>query len=209
MCEKQIPLQNVAGMSCDHAQVMIGNKSSFKTKLKERNPNVVVIPCVCHSVATAAKYSRAKIPDVENIIKSIPSFLTASSKRTAVCRNIVEELEVVLRKIPSHAETRWLVRHQCIVLILNNWDNILRFLMVLESEKIEKARDLLNFMQNPLTIAYSFFLKYTLNIFNIYNAKFQNREIMIQELQPQSANFLYWILGRYLKKGLLELNLFF
>ena len=46
-------------------------------------------------------------------------------------------------------------------------------------------------------------------MFNIYNAKFQNRETMIQELQPQSANFLYWILGRYLKKGLLELNLFF
>ena len=81
--------------------------------------------------------------------------------------------------------------------------------MVLESEKIEKARDLLNIMQNHWTIAYFFFLKYTLNMFNIYNAKFQNREIMIQELQPQSANFLYWILGRYLKKGLLELNLFF
>ena len=77
LCEKQIPLSNVAGMSCDHAQVMIGNKSSFKTKLKEKNPNVVVIPCVSHSAATAAKYSCAKIPVVENIIKSIPSFLNA------------------------------------------------------------------------------------------------------------------------------------
>ena len=151
LCEKQIPLSNVTGMSCDHAQVMIGNKSSFKTKLKEKNPNVVVIPCVSHSAATAAKYSCAKIPDVENIIKSIPSFLNASSKRNAIYRNIVEELGGVFRIIPSHAETRWLVRHQCIVVILNNWDNILRFLMV---------RDLLNIMQNPLTIAYFFFLKY-------------------------------------------------
>ena len=82
LCEKQIPLSNVAGMSCDHAQVRIGNKSSFETKLKEKNPNVIVIPCVSHSMATAAKYSCAKIPDVENIIKSIPSSLNGNSKRT-------------------------------------------------------------------------------------------------------------------------------
>ena len=154
LCEKQIPLSNISGMSSDHAQVMLGTKCSFQTKLREKSPGVVIIGCVCHSAATSAKYSCAKIPDVDCIIKGIPNFLNASPKRTAIYRSIVEELGENFQKIPSHAETRWLVRLSCIIVILANWDNIVCFLMVLVSEKVEKAADLLNKMQNPLTKAY-------------------------------------------------------
>ena len=61
LCEKQIPISNICGMTSDHAQVMIGTKCSFQTKLKEKNPRVLIIGCVCHSAATSAKYSCEKI----------------------------------------------------------------------------------------------------------------------------------------------------
>ena len=56
---------------------------------------------------------------------------------------------------------------------------------------------------------YFLFLKYTLTVFNVYNATFQKRETMVQELQPQSTKFLLWILSQYLKQGLLKPDLFF
>ena len=115
----------------------------------------------------------------------------------------------MFHKISSHAKTRWLVRFRCINVILNDWDNIVRILLVLIAEKVEKAADLVNKMQNSLTKAYLFFLKYTLTVFNVYNATFQKRKTMIGELRPQSAKILIWILNKYLKQGLLRPDLFF
>ena len=89
---------------------------------------------------------------------------------------------------------------QCIVFILKNWNVIIKFLMVLESEKLEKAQDLLKKMQDPLIFASFLFLKFTLNAFNVFNATFQKRETMVQELQPQSTKFFLWILHKYKKK---------
>ena len=48
-----------------------------------------------------------------------------------------------------------------------------------------------------------------MNAFNVFNATFQKRETMVQELQPQSTKFFLWILHKYLKKALLDVNLFF
>ena len=84
LCEKQIPVSNVIGMSCDHAQGMVGKKCSFKTKLKEKSPRLIVIEC--HSAATSAKYSCATIPNVEFFNKGLTNFLNASPKRTAIFR---------------------------------------------------------------------------------------------------------------------------
>ena len=135
--QKKIPLSNIIGLACDNASVMTGSKSSFKTKLLEKTPRLITMPCVSHSSAIAAKNSCSTFPDVDYVIKLLPSFLNASPKRTTIYRNIVLELGYVFQKIPSQCETRWLVRHQCIVVILKNWNVIIKFLMVLESEKVE------------------------------------------------------------------------
>ena len=59
--------------------------------------------------------------------------------------------------------------------------------MVLKSENVEKAQDLLKKMQDSLTFASFLFVKFTFNMFNVFNAIFQKRETMVQELQPQST----------------------
>ena len=63
-------------------------------------------------------------------------------------------------------------------------------------------------MQDPLIFASFLFVKFTLNAFNDFNATFQKRETMVQELQPQSTKFFLWILHKYLKNILLNVNLF-
>lgn len=204
LCDKKIPVTNVIGMSCDHASVMVGKSQSFKTHLMRKSPRAIVIPCVAHSSATIAKYACAEIPDVDDLVKSIPAFHNASPKRFAIYKKIVSELGGSGTKIPSHSDTRWLARHHCISAIVEKWDVILQYLMVLASEKTEKADVLLKTMQNPLTYAYFLFLKFTLNMFNVYNATFQKRETMVQELQPTAVKFFVWILEKFLKQGLLQ-----
>ena len=113
------------------------------TKLLEKTPRLIIMPCVSHSSAIAAKNSCSTFPDVDYVIKLLPSFLNTSPKRTAIHRNIVLELKYVFQKIPSHFETRWLVRHQCILFISKNWNVIIEFLIVLESEKVKEAQYML------------------------------------------------------------------
>ena len=187
----------------------MSKKSSFKTKLKEKSSRLIAIESVCRSAATSTKYSCAKIPTVEFVIKGLPNFPNASPKRTAIFRNIVEVLGEISHKIPSYADTRWLVCHQSIIIILINWDNIVCFLLVVISERVKKATELPNKMQTTLTNAYFLFLKDVINIFNFYNVTFQKRETMTQELQSKSADFLHWILRRYLKPSLHKPDLFF
>ena len=86
---------------------MVGSRSSFKTKLQEKSPRLIIFQCVSHSSAIVATYACAKISDVEDIVKDLPSFLNASSKRTAIFRSIVFELGYAFQKIPRHSETRW------------------------------------------------------------------------------------------------------
>ncbi|XP_033225997.1 uncharacterized protein LOC117178680 [Belonocnema kinseyi] len=89
LSEKKIPLNNIRALACDNAQVMVGNKCSFKTKLKEKSPLLITLQYVSHSSAIAAKYSCATVPDVDDVIKELQKFLNASSKRTAIFQMII------------------------------------------------------------------------------------------------------------------------
>ena len=71
---KTIPLFNICGLACDNASGMVGNRSSFKTKLQEKSPRLIIFQCVSYSSAIVAKYACAKIPDVEDIIKRLAKF---------------------------------------------------------------------------------------------------------------------------------------
>ena len=75
---QKIPLSNICALASDNAQVMVGNRSTFKTKLKEKSPRLIVFPCVSHSSLISAKYAFATVPDVEDLIKDFPAILNAS-----------------------------------------------------------------------------------------------------------------------------------
>ena len=47
--------------------------------------------------------------------------------------------------------------------------------MVLESEKVEKAQELLKKMQDPLILTSFLLVKFTLNAFDVFSATFKKR----------------------------------
>jgi len=72
LLKKNISPQLIVGLACDNASMMIGKNSSFKTRLSEKNPNLVTLPCVRHSSALAAKEACEVIPqDCERFLKNI------------------------------------------------------------------------------------------------------------------------------------------
>lgn len=206
LLKMQIPLQNIAALSCDNAPVMTGKYSSFKSKLLEKNPNVVTVPCVCHSVALAASAACATIPkECDDLLRGVSSYINSSPKRAAIFCQFEESYENSSLKILKLSETRWLARHQCVQRFLIIWDDLVRFFTEqIFSEKSEAAKKFLSSLSRLDIKGYFHFLEFVLNILNCFNASFPARKTLVQELQPSSERLLHFFLKRFLKPPLLK-----
>ncbi|XP_044586056.1 zinc finger MYM-type protein 6-like [Cotesia glomerata] len=80
-----IPLEQIIGLACDNASVMVGKNNSFKILMTQQIPNLRTLPCICHSLALASKEACSKIPvEVHDFVANIISYINNSPKRSAI-----------------------------------------------------------------------------------------------------------------------------
>ncbi|XP_014482782.1 PREDICTED: uncharacterized protein LOC106748603 [Dinoponera quadriceps] len=210
LLKKNISLRSIVSLACDNASATAEDKNcSFKTILSAKNPDLVILPCVCHSSMVAAKEACKILPrDCEHFIKGISTFISGSSKKTAIFRDFITSFdEKSSLTILKYAEMSWQMRHKFIQRILEMWNALGNFLMEQTCKNIRPTDDdLISIFRNPTTKAYFFFLEFTLDAFNKYNAKFQTRNTVIHELQTSSMELLFWFLKKFIKPNLLLLD---
>ncbi|XP_066583071.1 protein FAM200A-like [Prorops nasuta] len=205
MVKKQIPLSQILAIACDNASVMIGRNSSFRTKILEKNANIITFPCICHLSSLVASAACKELPSFpEEFVKKIVNFVSGSPKRTAIFREFQRCFAGKITNLLKHAETRWLTRYKCIDRVLEYWDVLNNFLLEQSSENNMQAYELHQCMQNAETKAYLYFLHFILNKFNTFNAEFQARETKLHLLQPKSVEILIFILRNFMKPALLK-----
>ena len=89
--KKQIPVQNVIGLTCDNASVMIGRFSSFCSKLKTMCPSLITVNCICHSAALVSSKACSEIPSyIEKFIRNLTVYINSSAKRSVNFANFQE-----------------------------------------------------------------------------------------------------------------------
>lgn len=105
--EKQIPIKNIVGMTCDNASVMIGCNNSFMSHLKVEVPELVTLNCICHlSALIASKTCDKLLSSCESLIRGIATYISGSAKRCTVLGEVQDFFEVEKRKILKLSETR-------------------------------------------------------------------------------------------------------
>ncbi|XP_043276026.1 zinc finger protein 862-like [Venturia canescens] len=209
LAENKVPFDNIISFACDNASVMVGDKNSFKTRMVQRLPNILTLPCICHSLAIIAKDACSAIPeDVHRFVTGVPTFINGSPKRAALYRDFQITFDHHPSKILKFAPTRWLSRQIAIGRILDNWSTIHVFLTDQARDKSATAVDLLDIMNKPMTKAYLLFLRFALASFNKINAYFQGSDTLVQQLQPSSTRLLREILQRFLKPLMLKPEIF-
>lgn len=211
MKKENIPLNNIVGLGCDGASVMVGSQNSFFSRLKQKVPKAVLISCICHSAALAANYSCNEIPsDCEKLLKNISTFVTESPKSAATLIEFQEYFDVKTNKILRPAKTRWLSLQPCVTRILDNWD-VLKYFFIYYSAENErkKAQDIAQKLSCAKTKSYFLFLKYSLKYFNEFNALFQSRKVLIHALTHESIKILKAIAQNFVKsEALNDINIF-
>lgn len=55
--EKNIPVQNIIGFGSDNCSSMMGTKNGFQKNVKDDEPSVFIMGCICHSFVLSASHA--------------------------------------------------------------------------------------------------------------------------------------------------------
>lgn len=210
LIKKHIPLDNIIGVACDGASVMVGKHNSFMTHITEDSPNVITMQCICHSSAIIASKATAQLPrSAEQLIRSVATYVSGSAKRCAQLNEVQDYFDGQRKKMLKLADTRWLAMHQCVFRLLECWDSLTQYFRIaIYEDKLKSAEYIYTELQNPFTKCYLLFLKFSLDYFNTFNALFQSRKVIIHQLVDLSLNLLKSICQNFIKPKFITENIF-
>ncbi|KAK2702853.1 hypothetical protein QYM36_018557, partial [Artemia franciscana] len=81
---RNIPKENCIGFGWDNASVNMGEVTGLKALVKIDNPYVIVVGCVCHSLALCASNASKEIPlEFDEFVRDVYNYIQHSPKRIA------------------------------------------------------------------------------------------------------------------------------
>lgn len=186
--------EKLLGIGVDGANVMIGEHHSFSSMLKEENPEMIIIKCVCHSLHLAAEYAFKTLPRfLDFLIKECHNWFTNSTKRQLEYKQtymLLNKGKAPL-KINKLAGTRWLSRYEAINKILEQWDGLkLHFDMAKSRERCYIAEQLSSMLKSKTNLLYMTFLGTYLKPITMANKMFQATDADPLKLLEEIKNLL-------------------
>ena len=137
-------MNQIDGLACDGASVMVWANNSVYQKLKDSKDsrNLVLLKCICHSAHLCAPAVTPEIPmHVEEFVRMVVNYVSSSSKRTVILMEFQEYYKKTSNRLLKLTDTRWLATHQCIVRLLDLWSAIEQFLVLATAENRQVAAD--------------------------------------------------------------------
>lgn len=117
--EHQLLWDNCLAVCTDGAPAMIGSRIGFCAKVKERNPDVVLIHCFLHRENLA---TRDMQPDLHQVLKDviqIINFIKARAMNSRIFRLMCEEMGSDHQNLLYHSDIRWLSRGKILARVLS------------------------------------------------------------------------------------------
>ncbi|KAJ8333719.1 hypothetical protein SKAU_G00410380 [Synaphobranchus kaupii] len=182
LSERKIDWSNVVAFNSDNCSVMKGKHNSVVSRIKEVQPSLIDVGCICHLAQLATGCG----------IKALH-----------------QPIEEVLQSIYNHFDirycaTRWLSLHTCINRVLNQWNALLAYFESHEDvEKPGKVKMLAGHLSNKETKFFFIFLSHALKPLVDFNVAFQAEGVMVHRLHKEMCNLVRRYLGRFLPAHLI------
>lgn len=133
------------GFSSDGASVMVGKRTGVATRLKQVNPVLLNVHCICHRLALACTDSNESLDYIKNIetwLRQLWQFFENSPQRMATYLKIQTELKSirlnrktvkkVVRRLKKACRTRWLSLEASVRAFKDDYEAILQTLSKFE-----------------------------------------------------------------------------
>ncbi|XP_066985911.1 SCAN domain-containing protein 3-like [Macrobrachium rosenbergii] len=205
--EDSLDIHKMIGIGTDGANSMVGRTHSLITLLRQDNPEVTLIKCVCHSLHLAASKACDGLPIIlDYIVKETHTWFANSPKRMRIYTELYQVLEnSVPKKVPGLASTRWLSRLEAVCAILDQWDALkLHFNISATSERCHTAHQLSNAYKDPQNKLYLLFVRKTLREVVIVNKLFQGQNVDITKLTEDLLDMYRNIMQIVVEPGFLS-----
>lgn len=193
--EFNLNICNMVGLGTDNANVMVGAISGVITKLKELNPNIVLIPCICHSLQLSITHAATHhLPrNIEFLISETYNWFGRSTQRRTNYKkmyNVINNGHDPL-KIVQSSNTRWMSIETAVNRILEQWVELeLHFAMVKQTEKCYMAEQLHLMYQDKTNLCYLYFLSSVLTPLQKVNKLFESNDVDITKILSSLMNLL-------------------
>uniref|UniRef100_A0A915JI52 DUF4371 domain-containing protein n=1 Tax=Romanomermis culicivorax TaxID=13658 RepID=A0A915JI52_ROMCU len=88
----KLNIENLVRIGVDNANVIVGQHNSVYSKLKEKQPKLILMRCVCHSLALAASKAVEKLlTDLDALIEQTYCWFSHSAKHQGTYQQISKE----------------------------------------------------------------------------------------------------------------------
>ncbi|KAE8293881.1 SCAN domain-containing protein 3 [Larimichthys crocea] len=117
LSECGLDIKHMVGIATDGASVMVGKHHSVFTLLKQKQPSLQLIRCICHSLDIVAHKAMQLLPsNVEYMIRETYNWFAHSAKRQSDYNSVYKTINDghCPLKFISPSSTRWLVMSDCI-----------------------------------------------------------------------------------------------
>ncbi|XP_062583557.1 zinc finger protein 862-like isoform X2 [Saccostrea cucullata] len=190
--------KKLGSLCTDGAAVMVA-KNGVAGKLKQQNPSLINIHCICHKLALACVGSTEEVKSIRQThlyLVQLWKYFENSPKRTAIYIKVQEEMKsltlsdqarrIVSKKLKKACATRWLSFQNSIDSVFEDIIPILNTLNIL-GEKDTAAYGLLQRMKGFSFISSVYILKFFLPILSTLSKTFQSGNIDFSRIGPSIA----------------------
>ncbi|KAK2708098.1 hypothetical protein QYM36_015704, partial [Artemia franciscana] len=171
---RNIPKENCIGFGWDNASVNMGEVMGLKALVKIDNPYVIVVGCVCHSLALCASNASKEIPlEFDEFVRDVYTYIQHSPKRIEAYAEFQGITDTKNHRLLKVCDVRWLSLESVVMRILEQWRALkVYFYEEFKAIKSASAEKVLKMMENVYTKLYLQFLGFILpqvNKLNIFN----------------------------------------
>ena len=177
---------------------MKGRHNSVLSWIRNVQPEVLDIGCICHLVNLCCVYAVKQLPmPVEELLIDFYFHFNHSAKRKEEYREFLEFCDVALLKILKHAST-WLSLEKCVDRFLQQWPALLSYFESHEDrEQPGRVKRCAVYLASVEMKAYFMFLCFILEPLNAFNTIFQTDATQIAILIPEMNRLLRLFMAKF------------
>lgn len=192
----------IVGYASDGENLMQGRNNSFLTRMLQKNPDLYVLKCFCHSfhlVASHACQTLAK--SAEMLVHDIYNYFKNSPNRKKSFEEFQHFFHCEPHRLLKPCQTRWLSLSQCVARILEQWSAVEMFFTAEAHEtKSPHAERVYRAMKCPGIKATIEFMDYVLGDLTGLNTLFQSNEFKLHRLLPEVKRVVRMFCLNFMKR---------
>ena len=194
-----LSLTNLKGLVTDGAAVMTGRNNGVETKLKELNPVLISVHCICHKLALACTDTKKEIDYIkrmEDTLRQLWAYFENSPKRLAVLLKMQINIkkyslqlkekskQLLVKRMKKACSTRWLSFDKSVAALYQEYEAVLHTLKALDEDGCATAHGLFNRLKEGKFLGVLFILKDVLPVLSHLSKAFQGGSVAFSQVVP-------------------------